>query len=524
MKKVLIPTKLDKVAAEYLSGKGYQVVQDSETDLMALCQANTDAEALIVRSEKITPEIIDLLPSLKAIVRAGAGYNTIDIKYARRKNIDVMNTPGANANAVAEEVFAMMLAAFRHLVEADIDTRAGGWSKKKFMGREITGKTLGIVGLGNIGQLVAKHAQGFDMKLLAYDPIASKSRADELGVTLVSLEEVFANSDIVTLHIPENNETRGLVGERLLKLAKKGLMLINCARAGIVVEDDLRAAKAENGLIYCNDVYPADVPGAKTIADVAAIMAPHLGANTAEANFTAAKRAGEELVEYFEQGITRYVVNKDLPDGLDPIYQHLAFRLATVARAFVGPKEHISALRCSYYGALKPFAKWFTAPLTAALSDDLAAARQSPEEANAALNASGILLDVRETDERKGYGNSMTIDMETAKGKVSIRGTVAEHKLFISRIDQFDNIYILPVGNLLIAEYQDRPGVLAKITTLLGQANINIEDIHAPHDTTGTRSLAIIYTDTLVPKEMVEQLRKDIDASVAFSIALPTTA
>ena len=219
MKKVLIPTKLDKVAAEYLSGKGYQVVQDSETDLMALCQANTDAEALIVRSEKITPEIIDLLPSLKAIVRAGAGYNTIDIKYARRKNIDVMNTPGANANAVAEEVFAMMLAAFRHLVEADIDTRAGGWSKKKFMGREITGKTLGIVGLGNICQLVAKHAQGFDMKLLAYDPIASKSRADELGVTLVSLEEVFAKSDIVTLHIPENNETRGLVGERLLKLA-----------------------------------------------------------------------------------------------------------------------------------------------------------------------------------------------------------------------------------------------------------------------------------------------------------------
>ena len=345
MKKVLIPTKLDKVAAEYLSGKGYQVVQDSETDLMALCQANTDAEALIVRSEKVTPEIIDLLPSLKAIVRAGAGYNKIDIKYARRKNIDVMNTPGANANAVAEEVFAMMLAAFRHLVEADIDTRAGGWSKKKFMGREITGKTLGIVGLGNIGQLVAKHAQGFDMKLLAYDPIASKSRADELGVTLVSLEEVFAKSDIVTLHIPENNETRGLVGERLLKLAKKGLMLINCARAGIVVEDDLRAAKAENGLIYCNDVYPADVPGAKTIADVAAIMVPHLGANTAEANFTAAKRAGEELVEYFEQGITRYVVNKDLPDGLDPIYQHLAFRLATVARAFVGPKEHISALR-----------------------------------------------------------------------------------------------------------------------------------------------------------------------------------
>ncbi len=520
MRKVLIPTKLDKVAANYLTQKGYAVVQDSETDLMALCQANTDAEALIVRSEKITPEIIDLLPRLKAVVRAGAGYNTIDIKYARRKNIDVMNTPGANANAVAEEVFAMMLAASRHLVEADIDTRAGGWSKKKFMGHEITGKTLGIVGLGNIGQLVARHAQGFDMKILAYDPIVSKSRADELNVTLTSLEEVFRNSDYVTLHIPENNETRGLIGASLLKLAKKGLVLVNCARAGIVVEDDLRAAKAENDLVYCNDVYPADVPGPKTIADVARIMVPHLGANTTEANFTAAKRAGEELVEYFEQGITRYVVNKDLPDGLDPIYQHLAFRLATLAKAMVGDTP-VSAIRCSYYGNLKPFAKWFTAPITAALTNDADDAKQSPDEASATLKASGVLLDVREADERKNYGNAMTIDMETSNGKASLRGTVAEHKLIVSRINTFENIYMRPVGNLFLAEYQDRPGVLAKITTVCGDAQINIEDIHAPHNVEGTRSLAILYTDKPVPKELVEKLAKDVDASLAVSLALP---
>ena len=310
MKKVLIPTKLDKVAANYLTEKGYTVVQDSDTDLMALCQANADAEALIVRSEKITPEVIDALPQLKTVVRAGAGFNTIDTKYARSKNIDVMNTPGANANAVAEEVFAMMLCASRHIVEADVDTRAGGWSKKLFMGHEITGKTLGIVGLGNIGQLVAKHAHGFDMTLLAYDPIVPQSKADEFDVKLVSLEEIFTQCDYITLHIPENDATRGIICEKLLKLAKKGLVLINCARAGIVVEDDLRAAKANNGLVYCNDVYAADAAGPKSIADVAKVMVPHLGANTYEANFTAAKRAGEQLVEYFEQGVTRYVVNK----------------------------------------------------------------------------------------------------------------------------------------------------------------------------------------------------------------------
>ena len=521
MKKVLIPTKLDKVAADYLTQKGYKVVQDADTDLMALCQANPDTEALIVRSEKVTPEIIDLLPQLKTVVRAGAGFNTIDIKYARRKGIDVMNTPGANANAVAEEVFAMMLAASRHIVPADIDTRAGGWSKKQFMGREITGKTLGIVGLGNIGQLVAKHAHGFDMTLLAYDPIVSKARADELNVKLVTLEEIFQQSDYITLHIPENNETRGLINSRLLNMAKKGLYLINCARAGIVVEDDLRTAKAENGLVYCNDVYAADVPGPKSIADVAAIMVPHLGANTKEANFTAAKRAGEQLVEYFEQGITRYVVNKDLPDGLSPIYQHLAFRLATLARAILGTKTPVSTIRCSYYGALKPFAKWFTAPITAALSDNFSDVQQSPEEANAALSATGTLLDVRDADDKKHYGNSMTIDLESAAGKASLRGTVTENKLIISRINDFENIYMLPVGNLLLCEYLDRPGVLAKITGCCAAANVNIEDIHAPHDIDGKRSLAILYTDKPVPAELVAQLKKDVDASLAISISLP---
>ncbi|MBR4613183.1 MAG: phosphoglycerate dehydrogenase, partial [Kiritimatiellae bacterium] len=308
MKTVLIPTKLDKVAANLLTQKGYTVVQDAETDLLTLCQAHPEAEALIVRSEKVTPEIMDALPKLRAVVRAGAGYNTIDIKYARRNNIDVMNTPGANSNGVAEEVVGMMLAASRFMIPADIDTRAGGWSKKKFMGREITGKTLGIVGLGNIGQLVARRLSGFDMKILAYDPIVSKARAEELGVELVDLATIFSNCDYITLHIPENNETRGMLNKSLLDLVKPGVVIINCARAGIVNEDDLRAAKAEKKLVYCNDVYPADVPGPKTIADVADIMLPHLGANTFEANFNAAKRAGEELIEYFEQGITKFVV------------------------------------------------------------------------------------------------------------------------------------------------------------------------------------------------------------------------
>ena len=304
MRKVLIPTKLDKFAAQLLTERGYQVVLDGATPLADLIKANSDAEVLIVRSEKITPEIIDQLPQLKLIVRAGAGFNTIDIKYARKRDIDVMNTPGANSNAVAEEVIAMILASCRHLIPADISTRAGEWEKSKFMGRELTGKTVGILGLGNIGQLLVKRLAGFEVKILGYDPILSPALADKLGVELTNVDRIFAESDFVSLHIPENDETRGMVNRRLFDLMKPGATLINCARAGIVNEEDLRAVKAEKKIIFCNDVYPKDAAGPKSVADVADIMLPHLGANTHEANFTAARRAAEQTIAYFEQGIT----------------------------------------------------------------------------------------------------------------------------------------------------------------------------------------------------------------------------
>lgn len=310
MKKVLIPTKLDKVAKDYLVAKGYEVVQDSDTPMADLVKAHADCDGMIVRSEKVTAEIMDALPQLKVVIRAGAGFNTIDTKYARTKDIDVMNTPGANANGVAEEVFALALAAYRFVVPADNSTRAGGWEKKKFLGRELTGKTLGIVGLGNIGQLVAKRSQGFEMPLIGFDPLVSAEKAAEFGVKSVSLEELFAQADIITLHIPENDKTRGLINADLLKLCKNGAMIVNCARAGIINEADLRAAKAEKGLLFANDVYAADEAGEKSVADIADVMMPHLGANTKEANYNAAKRAGEEMAAYFEEGDVRFVVNK----------------------------------------------------------------------------------------------------------------------------------------------------------------------------------------------------------------------
>ena len=311
MKKVLIPTALDSVAKDILEKHGgYAVTQIPKADILKFAQENPDLHALIVRSEKVTAEIIDAAPHLKVIVRAGAGYNTIDIAHARAKGVDVMNTPGANSNGVAEEVVALMLADARKLIPADASCRAGKWEKTAFMGAEITGKTIGIVGLGYIGRLVVKRLSGFEPTFIGFDPGTTVRQAAELGVKLVSLDELFAKSDYVTLHLPETAETKGMVNRALLGQMKDGATLINCARAGIVNEADLRAIKAEKKIRFLNDVYAKDEEGPKSVADIADIMVPHLGASTREANFKAAELAARELIDLDEKGIDKAVVNK----------------------------------------------------------------------------------------------------------------------------------------------------------------------------------------------------------------------
>ena len=518
MRKVLIPTKLDKFAAAILRENGYEVVLDSESPINELVAANSDAEVVIVRSEKITPEIIDALPNLKLIVRAGAGYNTIDINYARRKNVDVMNTPGANSNAVADEVVGLILAAARFIVPADISTRAGGWEKKKFMGSELTGKTVGILGLGHIGQLLVKRLSGFEVKVLAFDPMLSPALASKLGVEITTVEDIFAKSDIVSLHIPENDVTRGMINAKLFSLMKDGAMLVNCARSGIINEADLRTAKADKKIIFCNDVYPKDEAGEKSVADIADIMLPHLGANTKEANFNAAKMAADETIAYFEQGITNCVVNKALPDGLDAQYQRLAFVLTSVAKAYLG-KAQATRIETSFYGDLKQFAQWMNAPIAAGIVPHFDLFKKPTEAANA-IAEHGVMLLNRDVDDNKHYGNSMTIDIfagENVINKASVRGTIAENHIMISRINDFDSLYLEPSGNNLFVEYKDAPGVIGRIASLLGEKNINIVDIRAPQDLKSGKSLAVIKTNVAIPDVMVGLIRDTVKADNAFT-------
>ena len=525
MKKVLIATKLDDVAAEILTANGnYEVIQEETGDLLSLAARHSDAYALIVRSEKVTAEIIDCLPKLEVIVRAGSGVNTIDTKYARRKGIDVMSTPGANSNAVAEEVIALMLANARHVIKADASARAGEWEKKKFMGHEIAKKTVGIVGLGNIGRLVAKRLSGFDVQLLGYDPVISIERAREVKVDLTDLETLFSKSDYVTLHIPENDETRGMVNLKLLSLMKEGATIVNCARAGIVDEDALRKARKERKLRFLNDVYAKDSEGEKSVKDIADIMLPHLGASTVEANFNAAKRAAEQLIDLDYKGITSFIVNRDIPEGLDEAYCELANTLARMCRLLSGRNTALKQIETSFYGSLEPFADWLLVPIVAGIWDkfdrsvDYRAARKYLEEM-------GIEYVNRKIDYSKGYGSSITVDLTSEIDAdnlrhISIRGTVAEGILMVSRINEFNKLYFEPTGHSVLFLYDDRPGVLGAIGVKLAGKGINIEDVRNPHDPKTNRSLAIMKVNQQVPDDLVREISAEIRALSAFSIKL----
>ena len=520
MKKILIPTKLNSVASEMLTADGgYQVVQDASAPIAEQVAANPDTYGLIVRSEKVTAEIIDALPELKVIVRAGSGYDSIDIKHARKKDIDVMNTPGANANGVAEEVVAMMLADARHIVKADASTRDGRWEKKSFMGRELTNKTVGIVGLGNIGRLVARRIKGFDCKILGYDPVVNSERVREWGIEPATMEEIFEQSDYVTLHIPGGESNKGLIGEKFIGLMKEGATIVNCARFGIVDEDALRAVKDAKKLRYLNDVYPKDAAGPKSMTDIADLMLPHLGASTFEANLTAAKRAAQELIDLDEKGDMSCVVNRDIPEGLERAYCELAYNIASLVRQLSGVSSPIKLLETSFYGALSPYANWLIVSVLSGISGDF----DRYNDYKAAVNfmkEMGIEMFNREADSEKGYGNAMTIDLtvehpEHGLKQFSIRGTLTEGVQTVSRIDEFDRLYFEPVGATLFCLYNDRPGVIASISRRLADAEINIEDMRNPHNKKSERSLAVIRISQPVSDDLLQVIKADIDAHSA---------
>ncbi len=314
MKKVLIADKADPLCEKVLKDRGLEAVVKTGMKPEELKACAHEFDAIIVRSATtLTREIIEAAKNLKAVARAGSGVDNIDVLACIEKKVLVMNTPFGNTVSTGEHAIAMMLALARHIPQANASTHAGKWEKKKFEGVEITGKTLGVIGCGNIGAVVADRAMGLKMNVIVFDPVMTAERARELGVKMVPLEELYAKADFITYHVTINPATKGMLNKDAIAKMKKGVRLVNCARGGIMVEEDIKAG-IESGQIagFACDVY-AKEPATDHIffGMEKVICTPHIAASTKDAQVTVARQAAEQIADYLLSGKRTHAVNGD---------------------------------------------------------------------------------------------------------------------------------------------------------------------------------------------------------------------
>lgn len=312
--KVLIADKTDPICEKILKERGLTPIYKPQLPPEELKKEISDCEGLIVRSAtKVTADIIEAAKKLKAVVRAGSGVDTIDVAACTAKKILVMNTPYGNIVSTAEHTIAMMLALARLIPQANASTHAGKWEKNKFEGVEITGKTLGIVGVGNVGSIVADRAKGLKMNVIAYDPLLTDEKAKELGIKKVTLDELYANSDFITFHVTLNETTKNMVNKETISKMKKGVRIINCSRGAIFVEEDVKAA-IESGHIagLAVDVYAKEPATEHIFFGMPQVIAtPHIAASTKDAQILVAKQAAEQIADYLLLGKKTHAVNGD---------------------------------------------------------------------------------------------------------------------------------------------------------------------------------------------------------------------
>lgn len=513
MNKVLVSDKLSDAGLEILGKADLQV--DVKTGLPEdeLVKIIPEYDALIIRSgTKVTAKIIEAAKGLRVIGRAGIGVDNIDLEAATKQGIIVMNTPTGNAVTTAEHAIAMMFAASRHIPAATASLKGGEWERKKFTGHQLCGKTLGIVGVGNIGKIVADRAQGLKMTVMGYDPFLTQDAADKLGIQLASLDEVFAHSDYISIHTPLTDKTRGLVNKGAFKKMKKGVILINCARGGIVSEDDLVWAINE-GIVQSAalDVFEQEPPAPEhpLLQMKEVVVTPHLGAATDEAQENVAIEIAELIVDYLSNGAIRNAVNvpsvsAEMLKVLGP-YLKLGEKLGSLQGQLSDavPDE----VQINYYGEIsvqdvKPITisvlKGLLAPMLEGVNVNYVNALHVAQER-------GIKVVESKITHHSDFASLIEIALRWKGAERTISGTIFGHAH--PRIVRINGFYLeaIPEGTMLYIHNEDKPGVIGDIGTFLGRSGINISRMQlglSPHrpEATALYSIDAPLSDDLLAK------------------------
>ncbi len=518
MKIVLAEKVSPATLAVFQAEPGWEVLTHDQLP-NGLPAALADADALVVRSAvQADDALMDHAPKLRVIGRAGVGVDNIDAESATRRGIVVMNTPGANAVAVAELTIGLMLALARKLPTANATMHAGKWEKKSLQGAELRGKTLGILGLGRIGLEVARRARAFGLEIIGSDPFVSAAVARENGIRLVSLDELFAGSDYLTLHVGLTPQTHGIINAKTLATMKKGVRIINCAR-GELVEDEALVAALKSGQVAgaALDVFTVEPPkdSPYTALDNV-ILTPHIAGSTAEAQEAVGVQIAMQVREYLKLGVVQNAVN--LPSLSHEEYVQLApfIDLAGRLGSFLAQagKSGIEGINITYGGALVD-AK--TDLVRNAAIEGLLQGSENVNRINALTVAQERGIRVHEQKEethRGGAATLLSIDLHTAGGRSHATATVIHGEQ--PRLLEFDDIDIeAPLeGNLLVCRNLDVPGVIGKIGTILGEQGVNIANFALGRERTGAKpvkALAVVQVDAPVSPQVLDAV-KSIEA------------
>jgi len=481
MPKVLISDKLDPLAVEIFEKNGVDVDFKPGLEADELLKIIGDYDGLAVRSATtVTPEVLEAGKNLKVVGRAGIGVDNIDVPKATEMGVVVMNTPFGNSITTAEHAIAMMFSLTRQIPQANESTHAGKWEKKKFMGTELYAKTLGVIGCGNIGSIVADRAVGLKMDVIAFDPFLTEDRAVEIGVEKVELDDLFARADFITIHVPKNEKTAGLINKDTIAKMKDGVRIINCARGGIVIEEDLKEAlesgKVAGAALDVFEVEPAKDNVLFGLENV--VCTPHLGAATKEAQVNVALQVAEQMSDYLMTGAVTNALNMPSISAEDAPRLKPYMRLAEQLGGFAGQiiDDAIQAIEIEYEGTIVEIN---TDPITATIiANLLGASIESVNMVNApqVAEARGIKVSNKYSGSSADFRSLINVKVKTKTRSCNVTGT-----LFTGKEPRIVNIEGVPVEaavskHMLFIRNNDEPGLVGGVGTLLGESGMNIAD------------------------------------------------
>lgn len=523
--KVLVADKISPKGVAYLRQQpGFEVIEAYGSSPEKVLELVRDVHAIAVRSEtKITAAVFAAAPLLKVVGRAGVGVDNVDVEAATERGVIVMNTPSGNTIATAELTFTHLLCGARPVPQAAASMKAGQWDRKSFSGIELFRKTLGIVGLGRIGSEVAKRAQAFGMRVVAYDPYLAPSRAKAMQIEAVTLDELLAQADYITVHMPLTDDTRYMIGDAAFAKCKKGLRIFNCARGGIIQETALLAALksgkvAAAGLDVFEDEPLAADSEFRKLPNV--VLTPHLGASTAEAQESVGIEVAEQIADVLAGGVIRNAVNMPSIDAaalkiLGP-YLDLGAKLGTLVQQ-ISPAQ-ISTLRITYWGKIVDLdSNSVTRSIQRGWMRRISGEEVNFVNAPVHLERLGVKVEVVKSTDDVDYTELIAIDAVAADGSVhSAKGTLIG-KSAKPRIVEINGreVEADAAGKLLLIENHDEPGMIGYVGTLLGTDGVNIANMSLSRQQAGETALMVINLDS----EPGESVRKELKSHRAIKLA-----